>query len=375
MEKQSWGAGIIGARGWGGLAHIPALAALETYEVRAVTGTRIENARETAQLHGIRAYYADAAEMAGQPDIDIVAVTVKVPEHDRLIRIAMDAGKHVYSEWPLARTTAEAEALLVHATERGVKHVVGLQARGNPTVRYIRDLVAEGAIGRILAVNAAVTLPVFPTANGVVDLAHVYLLDETNGADQLTIGAAHVLDAIEYMTAPFAEVSALLETQYPEVRVLETGETVTANAPDHVLVSGKLAQGALVSAQFVNAGSPGFSLRMIGSEGELVIQPRDHLMFQMDRLQLHLARPSGDTELLETPDRYTSRVKNLIPGPGHNVAHLYALLADQLGGETVELPDFTHAVRTHHLMDAIRKAAVTGVRQRVEEAQRCDTGK
>jgi predicted dehydrogenase len=275
----------------------------------------------------------------------------------------LDAGKHVYSEWPLARNTAEAEALLELAEEQGVHHVAGLQARGNPTVRYIRDLVTEGAVGRVLAVNAVATLPSFPTTNGTVDLAHVYLLDEKNGADQLTIGAAHMLDAIEYMVAPFAEVSGTLATQYPEVRILETGDTMNANAPDHVLVSGMLDQGALVSAQFVNAGAPGFTLRIIGSEGELVISPRDGLMFQMDRLKLLHARHSGDVELLEVPEAYTSKVQNISPGPGYNVAHLYALFANQLRGEEGELPDFSHAVRLHRLLDAIRESAVTGIRQ------------
>ncbi|WP_159885788.1 Gfo/Idh/MocA family protein [Paenibacillus puerhi] len=366
QRKGQWGVGIVGTGGWGGLAHVPALAALASYEARAVTGTLPESARAAAERHGIGRFYTDALEMAKQPDVDVVTVAVKVPEHDRLIRSALEAGKHVYSEWPLARTTAEAEMLLALAERRGIHHVVGLQARANPTVRYIRDLVEEGAVGRVLAVNAVVTLPVFPTTNGTVDLAHVYLLDEANGADQLTIGAAHVLDPIEYMVAPFVEVSATLDTQYPEVSVLETGRTVMANAPDHVLVAGKLAQGALVSAQFVNAGAPGFKLQIIGSEGELVVTPRDRLMFQMDRLNLSIARPSGDTEKLEAPDGYASRARDTPPGPGYNVAHLYALFAERLDGGEVELPNFTQAVRTHRLMDAVRKASASGVRQTVE---------
>lgn len=367
MEKKTrWGVGIVGAGGWGGRAHVPALASLETYEAKAVTGTRPESARAVAERYGIERSYTEALEMAKHPDVDVVTVTVKVPEHDQLIRSAFKAGKHVYSEWPLARTTAEAEALLALAEEQGVNHVVGLQARANPTVRYIHELLVKGTVGRVLAVNAVVTLPVFPTTNGTVDLAHVYLLDESNGADQLTIGAAHVLDTIEYMVAHFAEVSATLATQYPEVNVLETGKIVRANAPDHVLVAGKLAQGALVSAQFVNAGTPGFMLRIIGTEGELVATPRDGLMFQMDRLNLNIVRPSGDSKTLETPDVYTSIARDTPPGPGYNVAHLYALFAKRLAGGEVELPDFAQAVRTHRLMDAIRTASATGVRQVVE---------
>lgn len=366
-EKNRRGVGIVGAGGWGGLAHVPALAALESYEARAVTGTRPDSARAAAERHGIGCYYTDALEMAKQPDIDIVAVTVRVPEHERLIRLVTDAGKHLYSEWPLARNTEEAEALLALVKARGVKHLVGLQARGNPTVRYIRDMVKGNAVGRVLAVNATVTLPVFPTSSGTVDLAHVYLLDESNGADQLTIGAAHVLDAIEFMVAPFTEVSAALATQYPVVTILETGKTVRSNAPDHVLVSGKLAQDSLVSAQIVNGGSPGFALRIIGTDGELAATPRDGLMFQMDRLDLRLIRPTGETQVLESPDIYDSAVtRGIPPGPGHNVAHLYALFAERLDGGEAEYPDFTQAVRLHRLMDAIRNASALGVRQSVE---------
>jgi predicted dehydrogenase len=365
-KKSKWGVGIIGAGGWGGLAHVPALAALDTYETKAVTGTRAESAQAAAERHGIERFYTDALEMVKQRDIDVVAVTVKVPEHDRLIRTAIEAGKHVYSEWPLARNTAEAEALLALAEERRVNHIVGLQARGNPTVRYIRDLIVTGAVGRVLAVNCIATLPVFPTRNGTVDMAHVYLLDESNGANQLTIGAAHLLDSIEYIVAPFAEVSATLATQYPEVYVDETGKTVRANAPDHVLISGKLAQGTLVSMQFINAGEPGFTLRIIGTEGELVVTPRDGLMFQMDRLNLKIVRPFGDTETLETPDGYASIAQNTPPGPGYNVAHLYALFAERLAGGEVGLPDFAQAVRLHRLMDAIRASSATGIRQAVE---------
>ncbi|CAM4520571.1 Gfo/Idh/MocA family protein [Paenibacillus typhae] len=363
MEKV-WQLGIAGAGGWGGQAHIPALKKLNSYKVRAVAGTQPETARAAAELHGIDSYYTSVEEMAGQPEIDIVAVTVKVPAHDQLLREAIKAGKHVYSEWPLARNTDEAQALLALVEEQGVKHVAGLQARANPAVRYIRDLVAQGEIGRVLAVNAIVALPVFPTSDGTVDLAHVYLLDEANGADQLTIGAAHVLDAIEYMVAPFVEVTGTLATQYPYVRVLETGETLSANAPDHVVIHGRLAQNALVSAQFVNAGSPGFTLRIIGSGGELLITPKDQLMFQMDRLKLQMVRSSGEAVLLQTPEEYCSKIRNVSPGPGHNVAGLYALFAQRLGGEEgIELPDFAQALRLHQLMDAIRKAASTGMRQ------------
>lgn len=363
-NKKRWGVGIVGARGWGGLAHIPAINGSEAFEVRALTGTRPESAREAAERFGIGASFTDVEEMVEAPGIDVVAVTVRVPEHDRIVRTAIRAGKCVVCEWPLARNTAEAEHLLALAGKQRNLHVVGLQARANPAVRRIREWVDEGVIGRVLAVHASATLPDFPTRGGTVDEGHVYLLDEANGTDQLTIGAAHMLDAIGYMVAPLVEVSAILGTQYKDVLVTGSGTIRKASAPDHAAIAGRLAQDAILAAQVVNGGAPGFSLRLIGSEGELVVTPRDGLMFQMDRLSVRLVRSSGEEEML---DRFASSgssgQQTFPPGPQHNVAHLYDLLAKKLAGEPADLPDFMHGLRVHRMLDAIRKAANTGMRQ------------
>lgn len=328
-EKHRWGIGIVGAGGWGGSAHIPALAALEDFEVRAVTGTRLASAKKVAQAYGIASYYDDAAKMAGDPDVDIVVVTVRVPEHKNMILAALGAGKHVFSEWPLARNTQEAAELAAAADKRDLVHITGLQARANPVIGRLQTIIGEAAIGRVLAVNALASLPDFPTARGTVDLTHTYLLDKTCGADQLTIGAAHMLDAIEYMVAPFDEVSARLETQFPEVRVQESGQTIRASAPDQVLIAGRLTQGASVSVQVVNGGSAGFSLHIIGTEGEIVITPKDGLMFQMDRLCVRIFYSSGKSETLSLPETPLPGGK-VQPGVAYHVARLYALLAQRL---------------------------------------------
>jgi hypothetical protein len=115
--------GVIGAgpdRGWARTAHVPALRALPQYEISAVGTTREESAREAARLFGAPHAFTDARRLAAHPDVDIVAVTVKVPHHAELIRAALDAGKHVLSEWPLALTTAEAESLAEEAGRAGM---------------------------------------------------------------------------------------------------------------------------------------------------------------------------------------------------------------------------------------------------------------
>jgi predicted dehydrogenase len=77
-------------------------------------------------------------------------VSVNVPQHYDLIRPALEAGKDVFSEWPLARNVKEAEELVQLAKEKGVRTMVGLQARQNPSILKAKEIVASGKIGKVL---------------------------------------------------------------------------------------------------------------------------------------------------------------------------------------------------------------------------------
>jgi predicted dehydrogenase len=83
--------------------------------------------------------------------LDLVTVSVKVPDHYEPVMAAIEAGKHVYCEWPLGRDTAEAERMLGAAERRGIRHAVGLQGQVSPAINYVKDLIAEGYVGRVLS--------------------------------------------------------------------------------------------------------------------------------------------------------------------------------------------------------------------------------
>src|SRR5437868_15550319 len=100
------GVGIVGVspvRGWAATAHIPALRALPGYEIRALSAHSAESARAAGEAFGVSAVFSDHEQLVTQPDIDVVAVTVKVPHHHELVSAALVAGKAVYCEWPLGR--------------------------------------------------------------------------------------------------------------------------------------------------------------------------------------------------------------------------------------------------------------------------------
>src|SRR6266571_4356185 len=84
-------------------------------------------------------------------DVDVVAITVKVPYHLKLATAALDAGKAVYCEWPLGNGLKEAETLAALAKKKRVLAVAGLQARSAPSVAYVHDLIKQGYVGEVLS--------------------------------------------------------------------------------------------------------------------------------------------------------------------------------------------------------------------------------
>src|ERR1700675_4003429 len=154
MPESTLGVGIVGVspvRGWAATAHIPALRALPDYEIRALSAHSAESARAAGEVFGVSAVYSDHEELLTQPDIDVVAVTVKAPHHRELVSAAVAAGKAVYCEWPLGRDLDETRAMAALAAEHRVGTVIGLQARQAPAVEFVQQLLMEGYAGEVLS--------------------------------------------------------------------------------------------------------------------------------------------------------------------------------------------------------------------------------
>src|SRR5689334_7242763 len=146
--------GIVGVspdRGFASIAHIPALQALPDFEITAVCTTRQDSADAAASHFGVPLAFCDSERLALHPDVDLVTVSVKVPDHYLPVMTAIKAGKHVYCEWPLGRNTDEAVRMLDAAERKGVRHAVGLQGQVSPAINYTKDLIVDGYIGRVLS--------------------------------------------------------------------------------------------------------------------------------------------------------------------------------------------------------------------------------
>src|SRR5438094_10160076 len=227
--ESTLGVGIIGVsptRGWAATAHSPALRALPNYEIRALSARSAESARAAGDVFGVSAVFADHEELVTQPDIDVVAVTVKVPHHRQLVAAALAAGKAVYCEWPLGRDLDDARAMAALADEQGVHTVVGLQARQAPAIEFVQELLRDGYVGEVLSTTMiGVSVP-----GDVVVKPNAYMLDRKNGANLLTIALGHSVDALNYLLGEFADLWAVADVRRPRISIDETGEQIVKTA-------------------------------------------------------------------------------------------------------------------------------------------------
>ena len=215
--------GIVGAsasRGFASIAHIPALRALPQFEIAAVCTSRQETAEAAARHYGVPLAFSDPERLARHPDVDLVTVSVKVPDHYRPVMAAIEAGKHVYCEWPLGRDTDEAVRMLDAAERRGIRHAVGLQGQMSPAINYAKDLIADGYVGRVLT---ATMIGCAPNWGASIDRA--YQADRANGANLMTITGGHQIDALCYCLGEFRELTAFAVSQRDQIPLEATGET------------------------------------------------------------------------------------------------------------------------------------------------------
>lgn len=356
--------GIVGAspdRGFASVAHIPALRGLSNFEITAVCTTRQQSAEATARHFNIPLAFSDPVTLARHPEVDLVTVTVKVPDHLPPVMAAVEAGKHVYCEWPLGRNTAEAEGMLTAADRKGVVHAVGLQGQWSPTLNYIKDLVTDGYVGRVLSATLIGRAP-----NWAATLDRAYQADFANGANLMTITGGHQIDALCYCLGEFREVSAYVVSQRNEIFAEDKGVTIPLTAPDQLAVNGLLESGAVVVFQIRGGMSRGieFMFEIHGSEGDLVAAATSGGSMQRQELSLHGAQGKGrKLAELPIPTKYRYVPDEIASNSPYNVAQLYAKLGESIRNGTKASPGFDAAVRRHRLIDAIVRASQTGQKQ------------
>jgi predicted dehydrogenase len=351
--------GLIGASvsgTWSSRSHLPAVRASSEVELTAVCTTRAESAEAARQAYGARLAFDDYRKMIASPEIDAIAVVVRVPSHYGPTKAALESGKHVYCEWPLGRTTAEAVELAGLAKANGLITAVGLQARVNPAMMYLKEQVEAGFVGEVMAVHVGLM------RDGVLSRPshRTWQRDAELGANTLTIANGHTVDAMRFVTGDFARLSAVVATQAKQW--LDTGANtwLDVTSPDNILLSGRLANGAVASVHIgaIPFAGSGYRMEIYGRDGTLVAMGEDSP--QLSQVFLRGAQGSNTLAPIPVPERLTLAAPATPSGEAVNVGQMYTLFARGIRDGKSRQPTFATAVELHRLVDAIKEASDNG---------------
>jgi predicted dehydrogenase len=266
--------GVLGAGAWARAAHLPGYRRDPRCRIVAVADTALDRAREAAREFDIPTATGDGGELLSRDDIDLIDVCTPSHTHFELALSALDAGKHVLCEKPVAydyRDTKRAHDL---ARSKGLKTKVGLTFRYSPAMRYMRELIADGFIGTPFIFNG------YEQNSQWLDPMNP-LRQVDPGADQSVLqvsslegyGAPIIDLAHLFVGADLSQVVGTMRNFIPERMVRATNRMMRMNIDDGDIFLGEFANGALCSIQtsFVTIGNyPGIEARVYGSHGALI---------------------------------------------------------------------------------------------------------
>lgn len=348
--------GIIGTGGWARYGHIPTLQSLDGFEVVALSGRNLEKVRGYADDFNIHHAFDNADDLVNHPEVDLVVVLAPTPEHGHLAKKVIEAGKDVYSEWPLSTSTRESEEILTLAKAKDVKHVIGLQRRFSPSSRYWHDLIRQGYVGKIRAVRMSVGVDAF---GEIMPEFAKWAVDTANFTHLLSIYGGHFHDMLFHGVGFPQKLTAVSETQFPVTTIAETGETIPYNGSNEVMMIGTLPGGGLFSVQLEGGQThrTGLQIDITGTEGALRITNARGFQNTEDNTVAGMVNGTEAFKELPVPAEYTSLAVAHLDASAQDVAYLYAAYATDKKTGSSTATNFEDALRQHRLIDRITQAS------------------
>ncbi|MFF0447881.1 Gfo/Idh/MocA family protein [Streptomyces sp. NPDC004609] len=374
------GVGMIGysfmgaahSQGWRNVSRVfdlpvrPVLAAIAGRDASAV--------RAAADKHGWAAAETDWRDLIARDDVQLVDICTPGDSHAEIAVAALEAGKHVLCEKPLANSVAEAEAMTAAATRaraRGQLAMVGFNYRRVPAVAYARRLIAEGRLGtlrhlRFIYLQDWLVDPEFPLT--------WRLQREHAGSGALGDLGAHIVDLAQHLAGErLVGVSALAETFVRE-RPLLTGASAglsgsggagrgPVTVDDAALFNGRLGSGALASFEATRMASGRKNALRFEINGEL-----GSLAFDLERLNelsfhdhTEPAASSGFRRILVTEADHPYLEAWWPPGHALGYEHTFTHQARDLveaiasGGDPD--PSFADGLQVQRVLAAVEESA------------------
>ncbi|MBZ4020739.1 Gfo/Idh/MocA family protein [Streptomyces purpurogeneiscleroticus] len=332
--------------------------------MNAVCGRDADAVRAAADRLGWAAAETDWRALIARDDVDLVDICTPGDSHAEIALAALEAGKHVLCEKPLANSVAEAEAMLAAAESaraRGRIAMVGFNYRRTPAMALARRFIEEGRIGTLRQLRATYL------QDWLVDpLAPMTwrLRKESAGSGALGDLGAHIVDLAQYLAGELLTgVSAVTETFVRQRPLSSGGGTGEVTVDDAALFTGRFASGALASfeASRVAAGRKN-SLR-IEVNGD-----RGSLSFDLERLNelsfhdhTEPAEAAGFRRILVTEPDHPYLEGWWPPGHGlgyeHTFVHQARDLVHAIAAGADPAPSFADGLRVQRVLAAVEESA------------------
>ena len=370
--------GLLGASRIAPRAVLAPAAKREDVQVTVISARDRERASTYAKTYGVPEIAPDYSALIGWGELDLIYNALPAAFHCEWTIAALEAGKHVLCEKPLANTVAEAEAMAeaaAKAAARGVRSMVGFTYRRVPAIGLARQLVAEGRLGQIRHVRAQylqdwIADPTAPMS---------WRLDKDKaGSGALGDIGAHIVDLTQHITGQtLTGVSALLETFVTE-RPLPAaagslagvaGEgTGAVTVDDAAVFIGRFSGGALASfeaTRFALGRKNAIRIEINGSRGSLAFDFEDMNV-------LHFF--DGDE-----PDETAGFRRIVVTEPGHpyvgawwpaghglgyehGFTHQVVDLVTAIAENTDPAPSFADGLQVQRVLDAVERSAADSSR-------------
>jgi predicted dehydrogenase len=279
MSKEIIRIGIIGA-GFARTTQIPAFEACDGAKIVAIASARREHAAEVAREFGIEHVASDWRALVARDDIDLVSLVTPVVTHCEMTLAALDHGKAVLCEKPMAMNADEALRMTERAREAGVLALIDHELRFLPGRMKMRELVRRGDIGKVRHAKLTFRSDSRADANRPWN----WWSDKTQGGGALGAIGSHVIDGWRWLLdADVREVIGNLATHIRE-RKDESGRlrAVTSDDEANLLLrfaDTELTEGATgnASMSLVEPGKPEHRMEIFGSSGALMIEESGEL--------------------------------------------------------------------------------------------------
>jgi predicted dehydrogenase len=266
--------GVLGAGAWANFAHLPGFLRDDRCEVVAIADPQRALADAAAKSFGIPTVYDTHAELLARDDIDLVDVCTPSATHFDLSWQALEAGKHVLCEKPVAfdyRDTLRAHAM---ARSRHLKTKLGFTFRYAPAMRYMKHLIDEGYIGEPFIFNGYEQNSQWLDPSNPLRQVDAHADQSVIQVSSLEGYGAPIIDIGMWMVgSTYKEVVGTMRNFIPERMVRGFPAPMRMNIDDGDIFIGEFANGALGSVQtsFVTVGNyPGIEARVYGREGALI---------------------------------------------------------------------------------------------------------